>query len=151
MSTNKDDAQKNVPDQGGSQQGSQQATSGIQSNFAHASPESMVNAPGAAQSGAGSIAGKQADEIPGGVASQIQASRNQQSGQGIDASPGPMRYRRGRRHARHAGGRRPLRREFERRRQPGAQRQLSSRAGSRGRAWARARVVKLPASGPVQA
>jgi hypothetical protein len=55
-----------------------QATSGIQSNFAHASPDSMVNPPGAPQSSAGSIAGK--DDVPGGVSSQIQASRNAQSG-----------------------------------------------------------------------
>ncbi|WP_156116638.1 hypothetical protein [Massilia sp. 9096] len=105
MSGNKDGAQ-NVPDQGGvgftmdeasnqrsadqsgNQQGSRQATSGIQSNFAHASPESMVNAPGAPQSGAGSIAGKERDEIPGGVASQIEASRNQQASQDAPAQGG---------------------------------------------------------------
>jgi len=63
-----------------------QATSGIQSNFAHASPESMVNPPGAPQSGAGSIAGK--DDVPGGVSSQIQASRNAQSGQKGSAAGG---------------------------------------------------------------
>ena len=63
-----------------------QATSGIQSNFAHASPESMVNPPGAPQSGAGSIAGK--DDVPGGVSSQIQAGRNAQSGQKGSAAGG---------------------------------------------------------------
>jgi hypothetical protein len=83
MSTNKDDAQQNVPDQG-----NQQATSGIQSNFAHASPESMVNPAGAPQSGAGSLAGKPADEVPGGVTSQVQASRNQQLHQDAPAQGG---------------------------------------------------------------
>ena len=66
----------------------QQATSGVQSNFAHASPESMVNPPGAPQSGVGSIAGKAADEIPGGVASQIQVSREQQASQDAPAQGG---------------------------------------------------------------
>lgn len=92
MSGKKDDAQgKNVPDNGasaGRQQGSEQSASGVHSNFAHASPESMVNPPGAPQSGAGSIAGKQADEIPGGIASQIQASRNQQASQDAPAQGG---------------------------------------------------------------
>jgi len=88
MSGKKDDAQGNNVSQQGGEQRSQQATSGIQSNFAHASPESMVNPPGAPQSGAGSIAGKPADEIPGGVASQIQASRNQQDHQDAPAQGG---------------------------------------------------------------
>jgi hypothetical protein len=67
--------------QGGS--GGHQASSGINSNFAHASPDSMVNPPGAPQSGAGSVAGK--DDVPAGVSSQIQASRNAQSGMGAAA------------------------------------------------------------------
>ena len=84
MSGNNDDAQgKNA-----AQQGNQQSGEGINSNFAHASPESLVNPPGAPQSSAGSIAGKQRDEIPGGVASQIQASRNQQSSQDTPAQGG---------------------------------------------------------------
>jgi len=82
MSGNKDEAKAG-------QQGdasNRQAQSGVHSNFAHASPESMVNPPGAAQSGAGSIAGK--DDVPGGVSSQIQASRNAQSGQKGSAAGG---------------------------------------------------------------
>lgn len=62
------------------------SASGVHSNFAHASPESNVNPPGAPQSGAGSIAGNRGADIPGGVASQIQASRNAQSGKGGSAS-----------------------------------------------------------------
>jgi hypothetical protein len=61
-----------------------QGGTGIHSNFAHASPESMVNPPGAPQSGAGSIAGQ--GDVPGGVSSQIQASRNAQSGKGGSAA-----------------------------------------------------------------
>ena len=82
MSGNKDEAKAG-------QQGdasNRQAQSGVHSNFAHASPESMVNPPGAAQSGAGSIAGK--DDVPGGVSSQIQASRNAQSSAGPAAAGG---------------------------------------------------------------
>jgi hypothetical protein len=75
MSGKKDDAEH------------KQATSGIHSDFAHASPESMVNPPGAPQSGAGSIAGK--DDVPGGVSSQIQASRNAQSAGKGSASGNP--------------------------------------------------------------
>lgn len=83
MSAKKDEAQKQQ--QGaGQQQGAsqQQAGSGIHSNFAHASPDSNVNAPGQPQSGAGSIGGKGAGAVPGGVTSQIEASRNAQSGGG---------------------------------------------------------------------
>ena len=99
MSGNKDDARPDManteevgarPGSGaGNQQGGSsghQASSGINSNFAHASPDSMVNPPGAPQSGAGSVAGK--DDVPGGVASQIQASRNAQSGMGSAAAGG---------------------------------------------------------------
>jgi len=70
MSANKDDARK------------QQSPSGIHSNFAHAAPESNVNPPGQPQSGAGSVSG----EVPGGVTSQIEASRNAQSGKGRGAA-----------------------------------------------------------------
>jgi hypothetical protein len=63
------------------------ATSGIHSNFAHASPDSQVNPPGAPQSGAGSIAGK--DDVPGGVSSQIQASRNAQAARAGSATGNP--------------------------------------------------------------
>lgn len=89
MSGNKNEQQGGkASGQGDNPQGGQQAASGIQSNFAHASPESMVNPPGAPQSGAGSIAGKRANEIPGGVTSQIQASRNQQREQDAPAQGG---------------------------------------------------------------
>lgn len=94
MNASKNDQRKNVPDQGGNQQSGRQANqqgkpqpeSGIHSNFAHASPESLVNPPGAPQSGAGSVAGR--DDVPGGVSSQIQASRNAQSGAGPAAAGG---------------------------------------------------------------
>lgn len=90
MSGNKDQAQSGQQGAGsGSQQGGSsghQASSGVHSNFAHASPESNVNPPGAPQSGAGSVAGK--DDVPGGVSSQIQASRNAQSGAGPAAAGG---------------------------------------------------------------
>ena len=92
MSAKKDEGQKQ---QGGSQQGgSQQSGSGIHSNFAHASPESNVNPPGQPQSGAGSIGNKGAGEVPGGVASQIEASRNAQaagggSSAGRNSGPAP--------------------------------------------------------------
>lgn len=69
-----------------------QSGSGIHSNFAHATPESNVNPPGQPQSGAGSIGGNRAADLPGGVASQIEASRNAQSGQGgsrAGRNPGP--------------------------------------------------------------
>lgn len=94
MSAKKDDVQQGQGDarqQGG--QGGQQAASGIHSNFAHASPESNVNPPGQPQSGAGSLAGNSAGEIPGGVTSQIEASRNAQSGKGgsrAGREPGPL-------------------------------------------------------------
>lgn len=80
MSAKKDEAQQQKQPQQQAQGGSQQSGSGIHSNFAHASPESNVNPPGQPQSGAGSIGGKGAGDVPGGVTSQIEASRNAQSG-----------------------------------------------------------------------
>jgi hypothetical protein len=57
--------------------GDKQAQSGLHTNFAHASPESNVNPAGHPQSSHGSIDGP----VPGGVTSQIQASR-ESSGHG---------------------------------------------------------------------
>lgn len=96
MSANKDDARQQQGQQQDQQQGQQQdqggnrqqAGSGIHSNFAHASPESNVNPPGQPQSGAGSVGGGKAGEVPGGVTSQIQASRNAQAGAGPAAAGG---------------------------------------------------------------
>lgn len=92
MSASKDKGRKQQSPAGNrqgaesSQQSTQQSGSGIHSDFAHASPESNVNPPGAPQSSAGSIAGNKGADVPGGVASQIQASRNAQSGKGGSAS-----------------------------------------------------------------
>lgn len=92
MSASKDKPRKQQ-DAGANRQGAeparqsaQQSGSGIHSDFAHAAPESNVNPPGAPQSSAGSIAGKRGADVPGGVASQIQASRNAQSGKGGSTS-----------------------------------------------------------------
>ena len=51
--------------------------SGLHTNFAHASPESNVNPAGHPQSSHGSIDGP----VPGGVMSQIQASRESSAAQ----------------------------------------------------------------------
>jgi hypothetical protein len=82
MSAKKDETQQQGAGnrQGGS--ADHQGQSGIHSNFAHASPESNVNRPGRPQSGAGSIASDSGAEVPGGVTSQIEASRNAQAGSG---------------------------------------------------------------------
>jgi hypothetical protein len=88
MSADKDQAPRRQS-AGGNRQGSasgQPGGSGIHSDFAHAAPDSNVNPPGAPQSGAGSIAGNRASEVSGGVAGQLQASRNAQSGKGENAA-----------------------------------------------------------------
>lgn len=66
-----DEAGKQIDRQYGTQGNEQQAQSGLHTNFAHASPESNVNPVGHPQSSHGSINGP----VPGGVTSQIQASR----------------------------------------------------------------------------
>lgn len=70
--------------QGSSAQGGQTAQSGIQSNFAHASPESNVGPAGAPQTSHGS-AGR---PIPGGTQGGQGAQQNSQLGMGASAAGG---------------------------------------------------------------
>jgi hypothetical protein len=83
-----DDANRQKGDAGQNSGGSA-SSSGVYTNFQHASPESNVNPPGAAQNSHGSATGP----LPGGVEGQYQASRNAQAGnpgtrQGIDDDAG---------------------------------------------------------------
>ena len=72
-----EEAGKQIDAQYGTPGNQQPGQSGLHTNFAHAAPESNVNPAGHPQSSHGSIDGP----VPGGVTSQIQASR-ESSGHG---------------------------------------------------------------------